>query len=224
MSMGMCISAWTRSFIPACRSRALAHRRTLRDSQRQPNHRFASGGRRQDPESLRHHPIGRSGPARKSARSRICARHFARRHAKWATSSKRRRPSSGAVEGESPRLPRRHRHRRKSTSVPARSPVTTTASASTRQTSRGAFIGSDSQLVAPVTVGATPISVGDHSTKDVPGGALAVARVSSGISRAGSRGSGSCSSALAPPLNVNASWQKSNTMCGSSATSDTRTS
>ena len=42
----------------------------------------------------------------------------------------------------------------------------------------GAFIGSDSQLVAPVTIGAGAyVATGTTVTKDVPAGALAIARV-----------------------------------------------
>jgi bifunctional UDP-N-acetylglucosamine pyrophosphorylase/glucosamine-1-phosphate N-acetyltransferase len=42
----------------------------------------------------------------------------------------------------------------------------------------GAFIGSDSQLVAPVTVGAGAyVGAGSTITRDVPDGALAVTRV-----------------------------------------------
>jgi bifunctional UDP-N-acetylglucosamine pyrophosphorylase/glucosamine-1-phosphate N-acetyltransferase len=41
----------------------------------------------------------------------------------------------------------------------------------------GAFIGSDSQLVAPVTVGAGAyVAAGSSITQDVPDGALAIAR------------------------------------------------
>ncbi len=41
----------------------------------------------------------------------------------------------------------------------------------------GAFIGSDSQLVAPVTVGrGAYVAAGSSITKDVPAGALGIAR------------------------------------------------
>ncbi len=42
----------------------------------------------------------------------------------------------------------------------------------------GAFIGSDSQIVAPVTVGANAyVATGTTVTKDVPPDALAISRV-----------------------------------------------
>ena len=41
----------------------------------------------------------------------------------------------------------------------------------------GAFIGSDSQLIAPVTVGAGAyVAAGSSITQDVPAGALGIAR------------------------------------------------
>ncbi len=41
----------------------------------------------------------------------------------------------------------------------------------------GAFIGSDSQLIAPVTVGAGAyVAAGSSITEDVPAGSLAIAR------------------------------------------------
>jgi len=45
----------------------------------------------------------------------------------------------------------------------------------------GAFIGSDSQLVAPVTVGRKAVvAAGTTVTEDVPAGALAIGRVPQG--------------------------------------------
>ena len=65
------------------------------------------------------------------------------------------------------------------TSAPASSPATTTASKKHRTTiGEGVFVGSDSQLVAPVTVGhGAYVGAGATITEDVPEGALALSRV-----------------------------------------------
>ena len=70
------------------------------------------------------------------------------------------------------------RSARASTSAPARSRATTTACARTRRSSRTAsFVGSDTQLIAPVRVGAGAyVAAGSSITEDVPAGALAIAR------------------------------------------------
>ena len=64
------------------------------------------------------------------------------------------------------------------TSAPASSPATTTAvKKHLTRIGAGAFVGSDSTLVAPVTIGdGTYIGAGSCITKDVPADALAVAR------------------------------------------------
>ena len=52
----------------------------------------------------------------------------------------------------------------------------------------GAFVGSDTQLIAPVTVGkGAYVGSGTTVREDVPAGALAVSAGSSAISRAGWR-------------------------------------
>ena len=71
---------------------------------------------------------------------------------------------------------RRRRSARTSTSAPARSPATTTApNKQTTTIEDGAFIGSDTQLIAPVTVGKDAyVGTGTTVREDVPPGALAV--------------------------------------------------
>ena len=66
------------------------------------------------------------------------------------------------------------RSARRSTSAPARSPATTTASHKHPTVIEdGAFIGSDSQLIAPVRVGeGAYVAAGSSITEDVPAGAL----------------------------------------------------
>ena len=92
----------------------------------------------------------------------------------------RRAEEDGArrrLEGDAPGVPRRRDDRRRtSTSAPAPSPATTTARRSTRPSIEdGAFVGSDSQLVAPVTVGkGAYVGSGTTVREDVPAGALAV--------------------------------------------------
>jgi bifunctional UDP-N-acetylglucosamine pyrophosphorylase/glucosamine-1-phosphate N-acetyltransferase len=69
------------------------------------------------------------------------------------------------------------RSARRRTSAPAPSPAIMTASASTDGDRRGAFIGSNSALVAPVTIGAGAIvGAGAVVTKDVAPDALALVR------------------------------------------------
>ena len=63
-------------------------------------------------------------------------------------------------------------------SAPARLPATTTATKKHPTVIEdGAFIGSDSQLVAPVTIGeGAYVAAGSTITEDVPAGALGIAR------------------------------------------------
>ncbi len=70
------------------------------------------------------------------------------------------------------------RSARTATSAPARSPATTTGRASTRRASaRGVFIGSDTQIVAPVRIGdGAYVAAGTTVIENVPAGALAIAR------------------------------------------------
>ena len=81
------------------------------------------------------------------------------------------------LEGDAPRVSRRRDDRSTtSTSAPARSRATTTASSKhTTTIEDGAFIGSDTQLIAPVTVGkGAYVGTGTTVREDVPPGALAV--------------------------------------------------
>ena len=74
------------------------------------------------------------------------------------------------------------RSARARTSAPASSPATTTASRKhPTAIGAGAFIGSDTQLVAPVTVGdGAYVAAGSTVTEDVPAGALAIGRGAAG--------------------------------------------
>ena len=77
---------------------------------------------------------------------------------------------------------------RTSTSAPARSPATTTARRSIETTIEdGAFIGSDSQLVAPVTIGeGAYVAAGSSITENVPAGSSPYRAASKSTKRAGS--------------------------------------
>ena len=79
----------------------------------------------------------------------------------------------GRRQGQPSRLPRRRRGRREgATSAPARSSATTTASTSRRtEIGDGAFVGSNTSLVAPVQIGdGAYVGSGSVITKDVPAG------------------------------------------------------
>ena len=165
-----------------------------RDGVLQPRHRDRAGRRRRaecglragrqdrerrrDPRLLPSRRRDHRAPAPASARSRACgrARRSARRR-RSATSSRSRTPRSApaprpttspisATRGSAPAP----------TSAPAPSPATTTASTSTAPRSApGAFIGSNSSLVAPVTIGeGAYIGSGAVITEDVPADALAL--------------------------------------------------
>ena len=115
------------------------------------------GDRVVDQQLLRDHRARTSRPARSVGpfahlRPAVARRRGrARRQLRRAEEDDARR----RVEGESPRVPRRRDdRRRRSTSAPARSPATTTATHKHPTVIEdGAFIGSDSQLIAPVRVG-----------------------------------------------------------------------
>ena len=74
------------------------------------------------------------------------------------------------------------RSAKRSTSAPARSPATTTASTKHQTVIQdGAFIGSNSTLVAPVTIGdGAYVAAGSAITEDVPAGALGIGRGTAG--------------------------------------------
>ena len=119
----------------------------------------------------------RSATAAGSARSRACARGRCSATARGSATSSRSRTAAWA-SGRRPTIsptsatPRSATAR---TSAPARSPATTTASTKHRtEIGDGAFIGSDTMLVAPVRVGARATTgAGSVITRDVPDGALA---------------------------------------------------
>ena len=114
-------------------------------------------------------PVRAAAP-RRGARGRGPCRQFRRGQGGPA---RRRR------QGQSPLLSRRQRgRRRRPISAPARSPAITTASANTaRSSASGAFIGSNTALVAPVTVGdGAIVAAGSVVTRDVPADALTIAR------------------------------------------------
>ena len=123
--------------------------------------------------------LARSPTTRRSARSRTCAprrdvraKREGRQFRRAEEDRARRR-----LEGEcTSRISATRRSARRSTSAPARSPATTTASTRTQTVIEdGAFIGSDSQLIAPVTIGkGAYVGSGTTVREDVPAGALAV--------------------------------------------------
>ena len=72
------------------------------------------------------------------------------------------------------------------------------------------FIGSDSQLVAPVTIGAGAyVAAGSSITQDVPADALAIARAGRKTSRAGHRGAREASRRRIDAESCAASWATS---------------
>ena len=150
-----------RTRLPARRHRVAARRDARR--RRAPSLRLSS------------ERVPRSATTRSSDRSRTCGR--ARVLAAARPHRQLRRDQEGDArrghQGESPDLPRRLRDRRATpTSAPAPSPATTTASRSiARVIGARVQIGSDTQLVAPVTVGDDAyVGAGTTVTRDVPAG------------------------------------------------------
>ena len=108
--------------------------------------------------SVRPHPAA-------VGRRRGCARRQLRRAEEDDARAGDRRPTTSRTSAT-------RRLARRSTSAPARSPATTTASHKHPTVIEdGAFIGSDSQLIAPVRVGeGAYVAAGSSITEDVPAG------------------------------------------------------
>ena len=174
-------SAPTRSSIPASISRgarASAPRCEIHSGVRIVDCDDRRRGR--DQQLLRHHRVARvERRAHRPVRAHPAAvrrrRGRARRQLRRAEEDRR---SARARRRTTCRTSATRRSARRSTSAPARSPATTTASHKHPTVIEdGAFIGSDSQLVAPVRVGeGAYVAAGSSITEDVPADALAIAR------------------------------------------------
>ena len=154
-------------------------RRRLRNPQRRADRQFADRRSASSSTTTASSPTPRSATTRASDRSRTCGTDATIGDAREGRQLRRAEEDRARrrLEVDAPGVSRRRDDRRRtSTSAPARSPATTTARRSTRPIIEdGAFIGSDSQLIAPVTIGkGAYVGSGTTVREDVPPGALAV--------------------------------------------------
>ena len=151
----------------------------LRDSQRRPDRQLADRRRRHGAEPLRHHRSASSAPTRAVgpfAHLRTGASIGATRQGRQLRRAEEDR-ARRRLEGDAPQPTSATRSSAPSVNIGAGT-ITCNYDGTHKQTTTiedGAFIGSDSQLIAPVTVGEDAyVGTGTTIRENVPAGALAV--------------------------------------------------